>query len=88
MNSRPEITAMLSLNPAAHLPEQRSENLLGQGSNFRLRHHECGAGGFIQAGKQYSVGIEKGDYCYEVKSSVEDFHSKNGHNFLETTIAT
>lgn len=28
-------------------------------------------------------GIEKGDfYCYEVKSSVEDFNSKNGHNFL------
>lgn len=28
-------------------------------------------------------GIEKGDfYCYEVKSSVEDFHSKHGHNFL------
>ena len=28
-------------------------------------------------------GIEKGDfYCYEVKSSVDDFHSKNGHNFL------
>ena len=28
-------------------------------------------------------GIEKGDFlCYEVKSSVEDFHSKNGHNFL------
>lgn len=29
------------------------------------------------------AGIEKGDfYCYEVKSSVEDFHSPNGHNFL------
>lgn len=28
-------------------------------------------------------GIEKGDfYCFEVKSSVEDFRSKNGHNFL------
>lgn len=28
-------------------------------------------------------GIEKGDfYCYEIKSSVEDFHSKNGHNHL------
>ena len=28
-------------------------------------------------------GIEKGDfYCYEIKSSVEDFQSKNGHNFL------
>lgn len=28
-------------------------------------------------------GIEKGDfYCYEIKSSVDDFHSKNGHNFI------
>lgn len=28
-------------------------------------------------------GIEKGDfYCYEVKSSLEDFHSANGHNFI------
>lgn len=28
-------------------------------------------------------GIEKGDfYCFEVKSSLEDFYSKNGHNFL------
>ena len=28
-------------------------------------------------------GIEKGDFsCYEVKSSVEDFHSKNGHNLI------
>lgn len=28
-------------------------------------------------------GIEKGDFCcYEVKSSVEDFHSGNGHNFV------
>lgn len=28
-------------------------------------------------------GIEKGDfYCYEVKSSEEDFKSKNGHNFI------
>lgn len=28
-------------------------------------------------------GIEKGDfYCYEVKSSVEEFNSKNGHNFI------
>jgi hypothetical protein len=28
-------------------------------------------------------GIEKGDfYCYEVKSSAEDFHSENGHNFI------
>lgn len=28
-------------------------------------------------------GIERGRfYCYEVKSSVEDFRSKNGHNFI------
>ncbi len=30
-----------------------------------------------------TAGIENGDfYCYEVKSSVEDFHSPNGHNFI------
>ena len=28
-------------------------------------------------------GIEKGDvYCYAVKSSCADFHSKNGHNLI------
>lgn len=28
-------------------------------------------------------GIEKGDvYCYEVKSSVADYHSRNGHNAI------
>lgn len=28
-------------------------------------------------------GIEKGDFfCYEIKSSIEDFKSKHGHNFL------
>lgn len=28
-------------------------------------------------------GIEHGDiYAYEIKSSVEDFHSKNGHNMI------
>ena len=28
-------------------------------------------------------GIEKGDFCcYEIKSSVEDFNSKHGHNFI------
>ena len=28
-------------------------------------------------------GLEKGDfYCFEVKSSVDDFHSKHGHNFI------
>lgn len=36
------------------------------------------------APKNNSVsGIEKGDfYCYEIKSSVADFESKNGHNFI------
>lgn len=28
-------------------------------------------------------GIEKGEFaCYEIKSSVEDFNSRNGHNML------
>lgn len=36
------------------------------------------------APKNNSVsGIEKGDfYCYEIKSSVADFKSKHGHNFI------
>ena len=37
---------------------------------------------FKPANNSVSV-IEKGDfYCYEIKSSVEDFQSKNGHNFI------
>lgn len=28
-------------------------------------------------------GIEKGDiYCFEIKSSIEDYRSKHGHNFI------
>ncbi len=28
-------------------------------------------------------GIEKGDFvCYEIKSSIQDFNSKHGHNFI------
>lgn len=28
-------------------------------------------------------GVEKGDfYCYEIKSSAEDYRSKHGHNFI------
>lgn len=28
-------------------------------------------------------GIEKGDfYCFEIKSCIEDFNSKHGHNFI------
>ena len=31
-------------------------------------------------------GLERGDFfCYEVKSSAEDFHSKHGHNFIGGT---
>nr|DAI07900.1 MAG TPA: DNA repair protein MmcB-like protein [Caudoviricetes sp.] len=31
----------------------------------------------------YVSGIEKGDfYCYEIKSCIQDFNSKNGHNFI------
>ena len=37
---------------------------------------------FVPANNSVS-GIEKGDcYCYEIKSSVEDFHSGHGLNFI------
>lgn len=37
----------------------------------------------FKPGNNSVSGIEKGDfYCYEVKSCVADFNSKNGHNFI------
>lgn len=37
---------------------------------------------FLPANNSVS-GIEKGDvYCFEIKSSLADFFSKNGHNFI------
>ena len=46
--------------------------------------HACRVDYMLFKPKNNTVsGIEKGDfYCYEVKFSIEDFRSKNGHNLI------
>jgi len=84
-SARPEITKMLS----EHLEKQINVNdtrvywakevTFGYGTAHARRVDYMR---FVPKNNSVS-GIEKGDfYCYEIKSSVEDFHSKNGHNFL------
>ena len=66
-NTRPEITQMLSKLTEQHInPHEDTRIYWAKEVTF-----------------DYSHSAKKGDfYCYEIKSSVEDFHSPNGHNFL------
>lgn len=86
MSSRPEITALLSLSIQKHINPHNDPRIYwarevtfdyATSNAIRVDYMK-----FKPANNTIS-GIEKGDfYCYEVKSSVEDFHSKNGHNFI------
>ena len=86
MNKRPEITALLSLSLQKHINPHNDTRIYwarevtfdyGTTNAIRVDFMK-----FKPVNNSVS-GIEKGDfYCYEVKSSVEDFHSKNGHNFI------
>lgn len=84
--NRPEITSLLSLSIQKKInanDESRiywaSEVTFDHGTDHTIRIDFMR---FDPVNNTVS-GIEKGDfYCYEVKSSIEDFHSKNGHNFL------
>lgn len=86
MSNRPEITKMLSLSTQKYISPRNdprvywaSEVTFDYTTGNRIKVD------FMQFKPVNNTvsGIEKGDfYCYEVKSSVEDFHSKNGHNFL------
>lgn len=86
MISRAEITKILSLSIQKHINPYNdariycaSEVTFDYGTSHAVRVDFMK---FEPANNTVS-GIEKGDfYCYEVKSSAEDFHSKNGHNFL------
>lgn len=83
---RPEITKMLSESIKRHVNTTNDERIYcvpevsfdyGTGKGIRVDFMK-----FKPVNNTVS-GIEKGDfYCFEVKSSVEDFHSKNGHNFI------
>lgn len=86
MSDRPEITKMLSLAVKMYINPHNDPRIywakevtFDNGTSNKCRVDFMR---FIPRNNTVS-GIEKGDfYCYEVKSSVEDFHSKDGHNFI------
>lgn len=86
MNNRPETTKILSLSILKKInPNNDTRIYWAKEVTFDYATSSAGRVDFIKFKPiNNSVsGIEKGDfYCYEVKSSVEDFRSKNGHNFL------
>lgn len=86
MGSRPEITALLSLAIQKHIdPHNDTRIYWAKEVTFDYATSNAVRVDFMKFKPVNNTvsGIEKGDfYCYEVKSSVEDFHSKNGHNFL------
>lgn len=86
MSSRPEITKLLSLSIQKHInPNNDTRIYWAAEVTFDYATSNAVRVDFMKFKPVSNTvgGIEKGDfYCYEVKSSVEDFHSKNGHNFL------
>lgn len=86
MSNRPEITAVLSTSVEKYINPYNDPRIYwarevtfdySTSHSIRVDYMK-----FKPVNNTVS-GIEKGDfYCYEVKSSVEDFHSKNGHNFI------
>lgn len=86
MGNRPEITAALSLAIQKHIdPHNDTRIYWAREVTFDYATSNAMRVDFMKFKPVNNTisGIEKGDfYCYEVKSSVEDFHSKNGHNFI------
>lgn len=86
MRDRPEITSMLSLAVKMHInPHNDTRIYWAREVTFDYAIPNAVRVDFMRFKPINNTvsGIEKGDfYCYEVKSSVEDFTSKNGHNFL------
>lgn len=84
--SRPEITKILSISTEKNInPNNDTRIYWAKEVTFDYSTTAAGRVDFMRFKPvNNSVsGIEKGDfYCFEVKSSVNDFHSKNGHNFL------
>ncbi len=86
MSKRPEITVMLSLAIRKYMDPHNDPRIYWA----REVTFDYAAGNAVRVDfmrfkpvNNTVSGIEKGDfYCYEVKSSAEDFHSKNDHNFL------
>lgn len=86
MSTRPETTKILSLSVQKHInPHNDPRIYWAREVTFDYATNRAVRVDFMKFKPVNNTvsGIEKGDfYCYEVKSSVEDFHSKNGHNFI------
>lgn len=86
MTERKEITKTLSLSLEKHInPYNDPRVYMAREVTFDYATSHAVRVDYIQFKPLNNTvsGIEKGDFfCFEVKSSVDDFHSKNGHNFL------
>ena len=86
MSERPKTTAILSLSIQKHINPYNDPRIYwAREVTFDYATSKAVRVDFMKFKPVNNTvsGIEKGDfYCYEVKSSVDDFHSKNGHNFL------
>ena len=86
MGSRSEITTLLSLSVQKYInPHNDPRIYWAKEVTFDYATSKHVRVDYMQfkPKNNFISGLEKGDfYCYEVKSSLEDFHSKNGHNFL------
>lgn len=86
MENRKEVTAMLSLSTQMYINPNKDPRIYwAREVTFDYATSKAVRVDFMKFKPVNNTvsGIEKGDfYCYEVKSSVEDFYSKNGHNFL------
>lgn len=86
MSNRPLITSMLSLSVEKKLnPKNDKRIYMAKEVTFDYETKSACRVDYMKFKPVNNTisGIEKGDfYCYEIKSSVEDFKSKNGHNFI------
>ena len=86
MESRPKITKMLSVSLQRYISPNNDPRIYwAREVTFDYATTKAVRVDYMKFKSVNNTvsGIEKGDfYCYEIKSSVEDFHSKNGHNFL------
>ena len=86
MMTRPEITKALSVLTEEHIAPHRDvryywakEVTFDHGTGHSLRVDYM----MFKPINNSVSGIEKGDfYVYEIKSSIEDFRSPNGHNMI------
>lgn len=84
--NRKEITQQLSEDCQYHLNPRRDPRIyMAKEVSFDYGTSHCIRVDYMLFKPKNNTvsGIEKGDfYCYEIKSCIDDFKSKNGHNFI------